>query len=53
MKTKRFNGRRLKDALQFREKKLTELAHEIGISKQSLSLYANEAMSRYMKTLLR
>lgn len=41
MKTQKFNGQRLKDALQFREKKMTELANETGISKQSLSLYAN------------
>lgn len=36
-----FNGERLKEALQFREKKMTELSEETGISKQSLSLYAN------------
>ncbi len=40
MKTQKFNGQRLKEALQFREKKLTELAEETGLSKQSLSLYA-------------
>lgn len=43
MKTQKFNGQRLKDALQFREKKMTELADETGISKQSLSLYANDS----------
>lgn len=42
MKTQKFNGKRLKEALQFREKKMTELADETGISKQSLSLYAND-----------
>lgn len=42
MNTQRFNGQRLKEALQFREKKMTELADETGISKQSLSLYAND-----------
>ena len=42
MNTQKFNGRRLKEALQFREKKMTELADETGISKQSLSLYAND-----------
>ena len=42
MKTQKFNGQRLKDALQYREKKMTELAEETGIKKQSLSLYANE-----------
>ena len=42
MKTRRFNGKRLKEALQLREKKMTELANETGISKQSLSLYAND-----------
>lgn len=42
MKSQKFNGQRLKDALQFREKKMTELADETGISKQSLSLYAND-----------
>lgn len=31
----------MKEALQFREKKMTELANETSISKQSLSLYAN------------
>lgn len=42
MNTQKFNGKRLKEALTFREKKMTELAEETGISKQSLSLYANE-----------
>lgn len=42
MNTQKFNGQRLKEALQFREKKMTELADETGISKQSLSLYAND-----------
>lgn len=42
MKTQKFNGQRLKEALQFREKKMTELADETEISKQSLSLYAND-----------
>ena len=42
MKSQKFNGKRLKDALEFREKKMTELADETGISKQSLSLYARE-----------
>lgn len=42
MKTQKFNGQRLKEALQFREKKMTELADETRISKQSLSLYAND-----------
>lgn len=37
----KFNGQRLKEALQFREKKMTELAADTGISKQSLSLYSN------------
>ena len=41
MNTQKFNGKRLKEALTFREKKMTELAEETGISKQSLSLYAN------------
>lgn len=36
-----FNGDRLKEALIIREKKMTELAKKTGISKQSLSLYAN------------
>lgn len=43
MKQEKFNGIRLKEAMQLREKKMTELARETGISKQSLSLYANEA----------
>lgn len=42
MKQAKFNGKRLKEALQLRMKKMTELADETGISKQSLSLYANE-----------
>ena len=42
MNSQKFNGKRLKEALQFREKKVTELADETGISKQSLSLYAND-----------
>lgn len=41
MNTQIFNGNRLKEALQFREMKITELALETGISKQSLSQYAN------------
>ena len=41
MDNNRFNGQRLKDALQFRGMRMTELAKIIGISKQSLSLYAN------------
>ncbi len=41
MENRIFNGERLKEALQFREKKMTELADETRISKQSLSLYAN------------
>ena len=41
MNTQKFNCKRLKEALQFREKKMTELADATGISKQSLSLYAN------------
>lgn len=43
MNIQKFNGKRLKEALTFREKKMTELADETGISKQSLSLYANES----------
>ena len=43
MKPQKFSGQRLKDALQFREKKMTELADATGISKQSLSLYANDS----------
>lgn len=41
MDNNRFNGQRLKDALQFRGMRMTELAKQIEISKQSLSLYAN------------
>lgn len=41
MNTKQFNGQRLKEALQFRGKRMSDLANDIGISKQSLSLYAN------------
>lgn len=41
METKQFNGQKLKKALQFRGKRMTELARELDISKQSLSLYAN------------
>ena len=36
-----FLGERLQEALEFRVKKMTELADETGISKQSLSLYAH------------
>lgn len=43
MNNQKFNGKRLKEALLLREKKMTELANETGISKQSLSLYANDA----------
>ncbi|XME01979.1 helix-turn-helix domain-containing protein [Lachnospiraceae bacterium C1.1] len=41
MDKKKFIGMRLKDALQFRERKMSDLSEETGISKQSLSLYAN------------
>lgn len=41
MNTRKFNGQRLKEVLQFREKKMTELSEETGISKQSLSPYGN------------
>ena len=41
MDNNRFNGQRLKDALQFRGMRMTELAKQIDISKQSLSLYVN------------
>lgn len=41
MDNKRFNGQRLKEALQFRGMRMTELANKIDIKKQSLSLYAN------------
>lgn len=36
-----FLGERLQEALEFRVKKMTDLADETGISKQSLSLYAH------------
>ena len=38
----KFNGQRLRDALQFRGKKMADLSRGTGISRQSLSLYANE-----------
>lgn len=37
----KFNGDRLKEALQFRELKMSDLATKTDISRQSLSLYAN------------
>ncbi len=43
MNTQKFNGKRLKEALQFREMRMTDLADATGISKQSLSLYSNES----------
>ena len=44
MKTRKekFYGSRLKEAMQLRAMKLTELAEVTDISKQSLSLYVNE-----------
>lgn len=42
MKQEKFNGSRFKEAMQLRAMKMTDLAEETGISKQSLSLYANE-----------
>ena len=42
MDERKFNGARLKEALQFRGMKMTELADKVGIKKQSLSNYANE-----------
>lgn len=53
MNAQKFNGQRLKEALQFREKKMTELADETGISKQSLSLYANGEMFLRLIMLLK
>jgi len=41
MESRRFNGQRLKQALQFRGIRMTDLANRLNISKQSLSLYAN------------
>ena len=43
MRNRKFNGARLKEALQFRGMKMTTLATLTGISKQSLSNYANES----------
>lgn len=43
MNNRKFNGARLKEALQFRGMKMTELANMTDISKQSLSNYANES----------
>lgn len=42
MKIIRFNGARLRDALQFRGKTMAEVSRATGIIRQSLSLYANE-----------
>lgn len=41
MNYNRFNGQRLREALQFRGMRMSELANSTDISKQSLSLYAN------------
>lgn len=41
MDNRKFNGTRLKEALQFRGMKMTEIADKIGIKKQSLSNYAS------------
>ena len=41
MDIKKFNGQRLRDALQFRAKTMSDLSRETGISRQSLSFYAN------------
>ena len=41
MNSKSFNGLRLKEALQFRSMKMSELSRRTDISRQSLSLYAN------------
>ena len=48
MKTRKekFYGSRLKEAMQLRAMKLTELAEVTDISKQSLSLYVNESILR-------
>jgi Zn-dependent peptidase ImmA (M78 family) len=43
MKEKKFNGNRLKEALQYRATTMAELSRKTGISRQSLSLYANGA----------
>ena len=41
MDNQKFNGNRIKEALQFRGMKMTELADKAGISKQSMSLYSS------------
>lgn len=41
MEGKKFNGQRLREALQFREMKMSDLSRATDISRQSLSLYAN------------
>ena len=41
MGSKKFNGQRLKEALQFRGLKMADLSRDTDISRQSLSLYAN------------
>lgn len=53
MNINRFSGKRLKEALQFRGKKMTELAVEIGISKQLLSLYANDSNTPPFENVIR
>lgn len=37
-----FSGKKLKEALEFRGVRMSELARQTGISKQSLSLYCND-----------
>jgi len=41
MEKNKFSGQRLKEALQFRGMRMSDLAKRVDISKQSLSLYAN------------
>lgn len=41
MKNDQFNGNRLREALQYRGKRMADLVEETGISRQSFSAYAN------------
>ncbi len=52
MNKKQFNAFRVKEALQYRAKSMTELAQEIGVSKQAMSQYVNgESVPKYENIL--
>lgn len=53
LKSKKFNGARLKSARIYRGMTITELANDIGITKQSISQFENNQISPHFDTLMK